>query len=85
MFYRFQIVAETGQDPTGEYRSPNLGFFAVNRFTGDVWDASVCIHRSSDVIRQTKKHLRARATRATRVFERRQAMMPCETHQHRHR
>lgn len=73
-FYEFQVTAETGKD-----RSPNLGFFAVNRATGDVWDTSACIRRQSPEIERLQRRLRQSDALSDREFRRLSAIAPCES------
>lgn len=49
-FYWFEITAKTPDDI-----SPLLGYFAVNKINGDVWDPVACIKLNSPFIRSFKR------------------------------
>ena len=72
-FYWFQILAETGAD-----RSPNLGFYAVNKATGDVWEIPACERRRSAAISRWQQGLPRRAGVSAREIRRLSAIAPCE-------
>src|SRR5690242_3889915 len=52
-FYVYEVTASVPDDA-----SPVLGHFAVNKVTGDVWDASKCIKLSSKSIESFQALLR---------------------------
>jgi len=72
-FYTFEIVADT---PPGT--SFNLGFFAVNERTGDVWDWSACIHLSSPEIVRVQRRLRRESGVSARAFRTLSNVAPCQ-------
>jgi hypothetical protein len=72
-FYVFEIVANT---PPGT--SFNLGFFAVNHRTGDVWDWSACIRRSSPRITEVQQRLRRKSGLSASAFRALSDLAPCQ-------
>jgi hypothetical protein len=72
-FYLFEVTAETPGDA-----SPVLGHFAVNKDTGDVWDAVACTKYASPEITQFQHQRRTHAGLSEKTFRRMSAQAPCE-------
>jgi hypothetical protein len=72
-FYWFEITANV---PDG--KSPLLGYFAVNKSTGDVWDFVSCIKLTSPAIRQYQEHLRQKGNASSKTFRRSADEAPCQ-------
>lgn len=70
-FYWFEITAHTPEDV-----SPLLGYYAVNRKTGDVWDAVACTRLTSRFVHDTQMRIR-RADGGT-AFSIAAKVAPCE-------
>ena len=54
----FYFFAATWPNPTG---SPIIGYFAVNPWTGDVWNAAGCEHPTSKSIEKLQQEIRRRS------------------------
>ncbi len=72
-FYVFEVTAETPDDV-----SPVLGHLAVNKNTGDVWDAVACTKHNSPAITRFQRERRMRAGLSETAFRRMSAQAPCE-------
>ncbi len=53
----FYFFAATWPNPTG---SPIIGYFAVNPWTGDVWNSAGCEHLTSKSLRKLQNDIRRR-------------------------
>jgi|SRR5208283_5912598 len=53
----FYFFCATWPNPTG---SPVIGYFAVNPWTGDVWNADDCEHLTSKSVQKTQADIRKR-------------------------
>jgi hypothetical protein len=69
---KFFFFEATWPNPTG---SPVIGYFAVNRWTGDVWDQG-CRSFSSRLIKARQAQIRAKASIPTAVFRELHAKRP---------
>lgn len=72
-FYWFEITANV---PNGE--SPLLGYFAVNKKTGDVWNWVQCIKLTSSVIRRFQNNLRQHRKMSDAEFHKMAGEDPCQ-------
>lgn len=54
----FYFFAATWPNPAG---SPMIGYFAVNPWTGDVWNAAGCEHLTSKSIERLQQDIRRRS------------------------
>jgi hypothetical protein len=54
----FYFFAATWPNPAG---SPMIGYFAVNPWTGDVWNAAGCEHLTSKSIERLQQDIRKRS------------------------
>lgn len=71
-FHWFEVTANV---PDGA--SPLLGYFAVNKVTGDVWNPVQCKRLTSAVIRRFQDQLRKKLKSAD--FRRISGQAPCES------
>lgn len=71
-FYWFEITANTPNDV-----SPLLGYFAVNKTTGDVWNPVQCKRLTSSAIRRFQEQLRRKAKISDAEFRQIAATAPC--------
>ncbi|SRR5579875_2265449 len=72
-FYWFEITAKVPDQV-----SPLLGYFAVNKMTGDVWNFTQCKKLTSLVIRKLQDELRKEGKISTQDFEHFSREAPCE-------
>jgi len=63
----FYYFAATWRNPTG---SPVAGYYAVNPWTGDVWDVSGCKRLDSEVLRKRRDDIRHESGVSKSVFSR---------------
>ncbi|MGH9743889.1 MAG: hypothetical protein ACRD51_16205 [Candidatus Acidiferrum sp.] len=72
-FYWFDVTANLP-----DMASPLLGYFAVNKITGDVWTPVPCEKVGSSFIRHFQQHLIREKKVATGEFQKASAIIPCE-------
>jgi hypothetical protein len=69
----FYFFTATWPNPTG---SPIIGYFAVNPWTGDVWNAAGCEHPTSKSIEKLQQEIRRRSHFKREEYERLRARKP---------
>lgn len=72
-FYWFEVTADV---PDGA--SPLLGYFAVNKTTGDAWNPVQCRKLTSTAIRHFQEQLRQRGAISAAEFRRIADEAPCQ-------
>jgi hypothetical protein len=72
-FYWFEVTANVPDD-----ESPLLGYFAVNKTTGDVWDSAQCRKLTSPAIRHFQEQLLQSGTISEAELHRREKLVPCK-------
>lgn len=72
-FYWFEVTANVPDEA-----SPLLGYFAVNKRTGDVWNPVQCRKLASTAIRHFQKQLRQKGAISAAEFHRIAADAPCQ-------
>jgi len=71
-FYWFEVTANVPDEA-----SPLLGYFAVNKMTGDVWDPVQCMKLASATIRRFQGQLRQKGKISAAEFHRIAGEAPC--------
>ena len=72
-FYFFEATANLGAN-----KSPIIGHYAVNRSTGDVWEAVVCRRINSDALKNLQEIVRKRIQLSREELRRLGYKSPCE-------
>ena len=72
-FYWFEVTANVPDDA-----SPLLGYFAVNKTTGDVWNYVQCRRLTSTAIRHFQEELRQKGATSAAELQRIADEAPCQ-------
>lgn len=72
-FYLFEATASFGAG-----KSPIIGHYAVNRATGDVWEAVVCTRINSDALENLQEIVHKKIQLTREELRRLGAKSPCE-------